>query len=178
MAFNLRPAVPTDPLGQTLPQADSAQPHDIPTGVSPTTSVLQDWIAWLRQFGRGVDPLPAAPADAASIDIDATTPYRHVILPAPASPPIDIVMRHTGTTRPIIQGQVCRLIVPVDGGLADGHYYDVRRESGALIVGLYVYTVKQGSNDVLVSSWVDVMWDGSKWRGLAASGYVNPGAAW
>lgn len=42
----LDPAV--DPL---LPQADSSQGHDIPTGVSPTTAKLQDWIAWLSANG-------------------------------------------------------------------------------------------------------------------------------
>lgn len=48
MGFNPRTATAlsfaTDPL---LPQADSSQAHDIPTGVSPTTAKLQDWIAGL-----------------------------------------------------------------------------------------------------------------------------------
>lgn len=45
MAFNQRSAVPLSPaVSPLLPQADSAQAHDIPTGVSPTTAKLQDWI--------------------------------------------------------------------------------------------------------------------------------------
>jgi hypothetical protein len=50
MAFNNRVPVPLDPdADPNLPQADASQPHDIPTGVSPTTAKLQDWIAWLRE---------------------------------------------------------------------------------------------------------------------------------
>jgi hypothetical protein len=52
MAFNNRPPSPIDPdADPNLPQADASQPHDIPTGVSPTTAKLQDWIAWLRENG-------------------------------------------------------------------------------------------------------------------------------
>lgn len=57
MAFNQRTATPlefsTSPL---LPQADSSQAHDIPTGVSPTTAKLQDWIAWLVTHRPTVTP--------------------------------------------------------------------------------------------------------------------------
>jgi hypothetical protein len=52
MAFNNRAAVPLDyNTSPLLPQADSAQAHDIPTGISPTTAKLQDWIAWHRANG-------------------------------------------------------------------------------------------------------------------------------
>lgn len=52
MGFNNRSPSPIDPdASPTLPQADSSQGHDIPTGVSPTTAKLQDWIAWLRANG-------------------------------------------------------------------------------------------------------------------------------
>lgn len=48
MGFNNRTPTPlkfsSSPL---LPQADSSQGHDIPTGVSPTTSKTHDWIAAL-----------------------------------------------------------------------------------------------------------------------------------
>lgn len=48
MGFNNRTPSPLDPaVDPLLPQADSSQAHDIPTGVSPTTAKLQDWIAWL-----------------------------------------------------------------------------------------------------------------------------------
>lgn len=48
MGFNNRTPSPIDPaVDPLLPQADSSQAHDIPTGVSPTTAKLQDWIAWL-----------------------------------------------------------------------------------------------------------------------------------
>jgi hypothetical protein len=48
MGFNQRNAVPLDfNSSPQLPQADSSQAHDIPTGVSPTTAKLQDWIAHL-----------------------------------------------------------------------------------------------------------------------------------
>ena len=48
VGWDQRPAVPLDPAGSPLlPQADSAQSHDIPTGVSPTTAKLQDWIFFL-----------------------------------------------------------------------------------------------------------------------------------
>jgi hypothetical protein len=53
MGFNHRAAVPLDfNVNPLLPQADSAQGHDIPTGVSPTTAQLQDWIAHLRAHVR------------------------------------------------------------------------------------------------------------------------------
>ena len=49
MAFDQRAASPKSPTADPLlPQADSAQAHDIPTGVSPTTAKLQDWIAYLN----------------------------------------------------------------------------------------------------------------------------------
>lgn len=52
MGWNFRTPTPLDPdTDPDLPQADSSQGHDIPTGVSPTTAKLQDWIAWLRAFG-------------------------------------------------------------------------------------------------------------------------------
>lgn len=48
MAFDQRAATPTQfSASPLLPQADSSQGHDIPTGVSPTTAKLQDWIAGL-----------------------------------------------------------------------------------------------------------------------------------
>lgn len=50
MAFNQRAAVPLSPTADPLlPVADSSQPHDIPTGISPTTAKLQDWIAFLNE---------------------------------------------------------------------------------------------------------------------------------
>lgn len=52
MGWNDRPPNPLDPdADPLLPQADASQPHDIPTGVSPTTAKLQDWTAWLRAHG-------------------------------------------------------------------------------------------------------------------------------
>lgn len=52
MAFNNRVAVPLDyNTSPLLPQADASQAHDIPTGISPTTAKLQDWIAWHRANG-------------------------------------------------------------------------------------------------------------------------------
>jgi hypothetical protein len=49
MGFNNRNATPLDYLSSpTLPQADSSEDHNIPTGVSPTTAKLQDWIADVR----------------------------------------------------------------------------------------------------------------------------------
>lgn len=52
MGWNFRTPTPLDPdTDPQLPQADSSQDHDIPTGVSPTTAKLQDWIAWLRAHG-------------------------------------------------------------------------------------------------------------------------------
>lgn len=52
MGFNQRTPNPVDPaVDPLLPQADSSQPHDIPTGVSPTTAKLQDWIAWISENG-------------------------------------------------------------------------------------------------------------------------------
>jgi hypothetical protein len=52
MAFNNRPPSPLDPdADPNLPIADSAQAHDIPTGVAPSLAKLQDWIAWLRENG-------------------------------------------------------------------------------------------------------------------------------
>lgn len=52
MAFNNRTPSPLDPaVDPLLPQADSSQPHDIPTGVSPTTAKLHDWIAWISENG-------------------------------------------------------------------------------------------------------------------------------
>lgn len=52
MGFNNRTPSPVDPaVDPLLPQADSSQPHDIPTGVSPTTAKLQDWIAWISANG-------------------------------------------------------------------------------------------------------------------------------
>lgn len=52
MGFNNRTPTPLDPaVDPLLPQADSSQAHDIPTGVSPTTAKIHDWIAWISDNG-------------------------------------------------------------------------------------------------------------------------------
>jgi hypothetical protein len=52
MGWNNRSPSPLDPdADPLLPQADTSQGHDIPTGISPTTAKLQDWTAWLRANG-------------------------------------------------------------------------------------------------------------------------------
>lgn len=72
MAFNNRVPVPLDPAADpNLPQADSSQAHDIPTGVSPTTAKLQDWIAWLRDNGVFYDS-PGTVANDITIDGELT----------------------------------------------------------------------------------------------------------
>lgn len=70
MGWNNRTASPlkfsSSPL---LPQADSSQEHDIPTGVSPTTAKIQDWIAALAQL---VGVFRASEENWAAIDGVAT----------------------------------------------------------------------------------------------------------
>lgn len=52
MGFNNRTPTPLDPaVDPLLPQADASQAHDIPTGVSPTTAKIHDWIAWISDNG-------------------------------------------------------------------------------------------------------------------------------
>lgn len=52
MGFNNRTPTPLDPaVDPLLPQADSSQAHDIPTGVSPTTAKIHDWISWISDNG-------------------------------------------------------------------------------------------------------------------------------
>ena len=72
MGFNQRPPTPLDPdASPLLPQADSSQPHDIPTGVSVTTAKLQDWIAWCRDNGVFYDS-PGVIANDITIDGELT----------------------------------------------------------------------------------------------------------
>lgn len=72
MGFNNRTPSALDPaLDPLLPQADSSQGHDIPTGVSPTTAKLQDWIAWLSQNGVFyADPVGSPGVIDGPIEID------------------------------------------------------------------------------------------------------------
>lgn len=73
MGFTQRP--PTsgglDPnTSPNLPIGDSAQAHDIPTGVAPSLAKLQDWTAWLRTFGVFyLDPVGAPGTIANDITI-------------------------------------------------------------------------------------------------------------
>jgi hypothetical protein len=117
------------------------------------------------------------PADAATINVDASAGYRYVKLATPGSPPRTVKLLDASTAFNLQTNQVIRVIAPP--GLADGDNFHVIAETASVsLANLHGYTVTQSASPVNGSTWADFYWTGSVWAGLSASGYVTLGAGW
>ena len=149
MAFNQRAATPIDySSSPLLPQADSSQAHDIPTGVSPTTAKLQDWVAHLRanltpEFDAttisGLTFPSAAPSWFAVPNVDTTT--------------------HAGVVvgNKIVVDVALRLLVPSDTAGID---YNIRvvaidDDAGTPTTSV-LYSLKLEATGAAYSVWQDI----------------------
>ena len=123
-----------------------------------------------------LESLPLRPAIAPVMTIDPSTPVRHVLLLDPGALVPNVVIKSTSTARALQAGVVCRL--QMAPGLADGLKFAIKREGGTVIAELRGYTVTEGGVDQQGCTSLEIYWDGSQWRGLAAYGYVVAGAGW
>lgn len=129
----------------------------------------------LELFGNVGYKVPQRPADAGTITVDATVSDTH-ILAAPGGVRTVTVKSTSLSQGPLLTGQRIRIMAP--GNLADGLWFNVKREDASTIAALYGYTVTVTAGDVQGRTWVELYWTGSVWRGLTASGYVIDGASW
>jgi hypothetical protein len=162
MAFNNRAAVPLDyDTSPLLPQADSSQAHDIPTGISPTTSKLQDWIAWLSASRRRP---PVYLTDASqTVDMSMGNVF---VLATPAATRI-ITIRQSTAPVPT-NGDWMRFYLKVG---ASPFFCTLRREGSvddiAYVAGYF------GSPDIFQGCFAEVQLASGVWRLVAASAGVD-----
>lgn len=133
-----------------------------------------------------IHPDPQRPSSAATIHFDWASGSQ-IVLPSTGSPPGDCIVYDASSTVPPTNGQV--VIVGMVPGLATGIWWNIKRESGAVIAKLGTenqLTVADMSTSVDWSggvattwpAWVELQYEGGVWRGRRFGGFIQIGTAW